>query len=75
MELNQEMKMKITTALYYTPNGISIQKLGIVPDIRIVPAKIEQEFERGDYGEGQFSKALDNTQVQDKKSDKKNIGN
>lgn len=34
--------MRITTALYYTPSGTSIQALGIEPDIEVLPAKVEQ---------------------------------
>ncbi len=34
--------MKLTTALYYTPKGRSIQKLGIDPDITVNAAKLEE---------------------------------
>ncbi len=33
--------IKLTTALYYTPSGKSIQAEGIVPDIIVEPAKVE----------------------------------
>jgi carboxyl-terminal processing protease len=33
--------IRLTTALYYTPSGRSIQAEGIVPDIIIEPAKVE----------------------------------
>lgn len=33
--------IRLTTALYYTPSGKSIQAEGIVPDITVEPAKIE----------------------------------
>ena len=33
--------IRLTTALYYTPSGKSIQAEGIVPDIIVEPAKIE----------------------------------
>jgi carboxyl-terminal processing protease len=33
--------IRLTTALYYTPSGRSIQAEGIVPDIIVEPAKIE----------------------------------
>lgn len=36
--------MRLTTALYYTPSGRSIQAKGIEPDIEIKQAKLEQEF-------------------------------
>src|SRR5690606_27951806 len=34
--------MRLTTALYYTPSGRSIQAQGIEPDIVVEPAKIER---------------------------------
>ena len=33
--------MRLTTARYYTPSGISIQAKGITPDIEVEVAKIE----------------------------------
>ncbi|NIC05476.1 S41 family peptidase [Billgrantia bachuensis] len=33
--------LKLTTALYYTPNGRSIQALGIEPDVTVVRGRIE----------------------------------
>ena len=33
--------MRLTTARYYTPSGISIQAKGISPDIKVEVAKIE----------------------------------
>jgi carboxyl-terminal processing protease len=33
--------LRLTTALYYTPSGRSIQAEGIVPDVEVQPAKIE----------------------------------
>jgi carboxyl-terminal processing protease len=35
LPLDQQHGIKITTALYYTPNGRSIQAKGIVPDIEV----------------------------------------
>lgn len=37
----QNAAMRLTTARYYTPSGRSIQAEGIVPDIEVKPAKIE----------------------------------
>ncbi len=34
--------LRMTTALYYTPNGRSIQAHGIEPDVEVVAAKIEK---------------------------------
>lgn len=33
--------MRLTTARYYTPSGVSIQATGIEPDILVEPAKVE----------------------------------
>ena len=33
--------MRMTTARYYTPSGKSIQATGIVPDVEVLPAKVE----------------------------------
>lgn len=41
--LSNDTAMKLTTARYYTPSGISIQAEGIKPDIVIKPAKLEFE--------------------------------
>jgi carboxyl-terminal processing protease len=37
--------LRLTTALYYTPSGKSIQAQGIVPDIEVTNAKIEKTKE------------------------------
>jgi carboxyl-terminal processing protease len=38
--ISEERAIKLTTALYYTPNGRSIQAKGIVPDILIERARV-----------------------------------
>lgn len=40
LPLNGDRALKITTALYYTPKGRSIQAQGIVPDIIVERAKV-----------------------------------
>ena len=42
MPISSDKAIKLTTALYYTPSGRSIQAKGIVPDIVVEPAKIEK---------------------------------
>jgi len=37
--------LRLTTALYYTPSGRSIQEVGIEPDILIEPARVEPDEE------------------------------
>ncbi|MFT7144229.1 MAG: carboxyl-terminal processing protease [bacterium] len=44
--------MRLTTALYYTPSGRSIQAEGIKPDVVVKPAKVE-EFDAGDESFGE----------------------
>ncbi|WP_313739771.1 S41 family peptidase [Pseudomonas sp.] len=40
LPLNNDRALKLTTALYYTPNGRSIQAQGIVPDIEVRSGKL-----------------------------------
>lgn len=40
MQISEDKAIKLTTALYYTPNGRSIQAEGIRPDILVEPAEI-----------------------------------
>jgi carboxyl-terminal processing protease len=50
MPLRNGAALRLTTALYYTPNGRSIQAKGIEPDIvveRRVPQKLAGEQEKG----------------------------
>ncbi|OEC36737.1 carboxyl-terminal processing protease [Pseudomonas cuatrocienegasensis] len=43
LPLNNDRALKLTTALYFTPNGRSIQAQGIVPDIEVARAKVTRE--------------------------------
>ncbi|WP_212630886.1 S41 family peptidase [Pseudomonas sp. KB-10] len=45
LPLNNDRALKLTTALYFTPNGRSIQAQGIVPDIEVTRAKVTREEE------------------------------
>jgi len=49
LPLNNDRALKITTALYFTPNGRSIQAQGIVPDIEVRRAKITNEAQDNEY--------------------------
>jgi carboxyl-terminal processing protease len=40
LPLSEDRAIKLTTALYFTPNGRSIQALGIVPDIEVERARV-----------------------------------
>ncbi|WP_168016660.1 S41 family peptidase [Halomonas salinarum] len=41
MPLGNDDGLKLTTALYYTPNGRSIQAQGIAPDVEVVRGRLE----------------------------------
>lgn len=43
LPLNNDRALKLTTALYFTPSGRSIQAQGIVPDIEVARAKVTRE--------------------------------
>ena len=43
LPLTNERALKLTTALYYTPNGRSIQAQGIVPDIVVERGKVTRD--------------------------------
>ncbi|MDR3441104.1 S41 family peptidase [Telmatospirillum sp.] len=55
--------MRLTTARYYTPSGRSIQAVGIEPDIKVAPAKVEamnQPADRFGRSEASLPHALKN---------------
>jgi len=58
--LNEEQAIKLTTALYFTPNGRSIQAQGITPDIVVERAKVEAIRSRMRVTEADLSGRLDN---------------
>lgn len=60
LPLNNDRALKITTALYYTPNGRSIQAQGIVPDVEVRPAKITNETDGDNFKEADLQGHLGN---------------
>ena len=56
--------IRLTTARYYTPSGVSIQGLGIVPDIEVELARIEP-VEGGVVREEDLKGALDGSEDSD----------
>lgn len=60
LPLNNDRALKITTALYFTPNGRSIQAQGIVPDIEVSRAKITREQDTEYYKEADLQGHLGN---------------
>lgn len=60
LPLNNDRALKLTTALYYTPKGRSIQAQGIVPDITVERAKISQENSSFGFKEADLAGHLGN---------------
>jgi carboxyl-terminal processing protease len=52
--------IRLTTALYFTPSGRSIQKEGIKPDIEVEPAKIENITARAGFREENLRRSITN---------------
>jgi carboxyl-terminal processing protease len=61
MPLSDGSAVKLTIALYYTPNGRSIQAEGIDPDVELPFVAAEEETaDRQEFREANLSKHLDN---------------
>lgn len=60
LPLNNDSALKLTTALYYTPNGRSIQAQGIVPDIEVARAKLTREQDDANIKEADLQGHLGN---------------
>jgi carboxyl-terminal processing protease len=52
--------MRLTTALYFTPSGRSIQKEGIKPDIEVEQAKVETIQQRMSFRESDLRGSINN---------------
>lgn len=73
LPLGKDSAIKLTTALYYTPSGRSIQAEGITPDILIPPLKMEEDQDAKDLAaldvtEKDLEDHLDNEKKADKNS-------
>ncbi len=58
--ITDDKALKLTTALYYTPNGRSIQAEGIVPDIKAEPVQVTSIENEEILREAQLARHLDN---------------
>ena len=67
--------IKITTARYYTPSGKSIQASGIIPDIEIPRAKIEELPVITGFAEEDLAKAIAPEKGKKAQDIKKNVKN
>lgn len=62
--------MRLTTARYYTPSGRSIQATGIIPDVEVHPAKVEEYINNYGLSEAEYRNALKNEAIgEDKKTE------
>ena len=60
MPLSGNVAIRLTTARYYTPSGVSIQAQGIEPDIEVKPARLEEIEGINRRREADLRGALDN---------------
>ena len=60
LPLNNDRALKLTTALYFTPNGRSIQAQGIVPDVEVARAKLTRENDEVNLKEADLQGHLGN---------------
>jgi carboxyl-terminal processing protease len=60
LPLNNDRALKITTALYYTPNGRSIQAQGIVPDVEVRQGKVTRDADIESFKEADLQGHLGN---------------
>ncbi|WP_058522510.1 S41 family peptidase [Legionella birminghamensis] len=72
LPLDDKRGIKLTTALYYTPSGISIQAKGITPDIVIDEVTVAKDDTKGNFtgfSEADLSGHLANTSEQSKNTE------
>lgn len=67
--LSEKTAVKLTTALYFTPNGRSIQAKGIAPDI-IIQSEYNDILASYDISEASYGKHIDNPNKKDASSAK-----
>ena len=58
-QLKDGSGMKLTTQKYYTPNGISINKVGIQPDIEVKPMEPRGDEKPEDVKDVQLERAIE----------------
>jgi len=65
LPISESRAVKLTTALYFTPKGRSIQAEGIAPDVVVERARVETFDESGRIKERDLAGHLDNTFTQE----------
>lgn len=73
LPLDDKRGIKLTTALYYTPSGTSIQAKGITPDIIVeeieIPKEKNKSVDINDYSEADLSGHITNQNSKEASSD------
>jgi len=64
LPLGSDRGLKLTTALYYTPSGRSIQAQGVIPDIEVKPARLTPLEARLQIKEADLEGHLESGQTQ-----------
>lgn len=67
IQITSERALKLTTALYYTPSGRSIQAKGIEPDILVERVRVTAVRQKSGVSEAGLSGHLENTKKPGKK--------
>jgi carboxyl-terminal processing protease len=70
--IGNDAAMRLTTARYYTPSGVSIQGTGITPDI-IVELAIVENVDDGAFREEDLKGSLENQDLSSSSTDEKDI--
>jgi len=71
IQITNDRALKLTTALYYTPKGRSIQAAGIEPDVLVERVKVTAVRPRNGITEAALSGHLENTTEGDKPASKR----
>ncbi len=58
-QLRDGSGIKLTTQKYYTPNGISINKVGIQPDIEVKPLEVREDQKPEELKDVQLERAVE----------------
>src|SRR5210317_463616 len=67
LPISESRAVKLTTALYFPPNGRSIQAEGIRPDVEVRRARVESFADSGRLSEKDLAGHLDNADDEDVK--------
>lgn len=68
IQLTNDRALKLTTALYFTPNGRSIQAEGIVPDVPVERVRVTAVRPRSSISEATLSGHLENDKAKSDES-------